>query len=162
IAFDSQGNMYIADQGNAAIRRVAAVNGVPRGTITTVAGGNRLPALGDGGLASEASLASVADLFFDPAGNLIFSDQFNNRVRAVPAGPHSSPIPTTPPASPPPAGSAPTAQPVDIVGSIPGVGFTATVTAPTWLSVSIETGTMPATLRVTATPGNLAPGTYQG
>jgi uncharacterized protein (TIGR03437 family) len=162
ITFDSAGNMYIADQGNSAIRRVAAVNGVPRGTITTFAGGKFPPTLGDGGLATEAFLGAPADLLFDPAGNLIFSDQFNNRVRAVLAAPPSFTISPDTLAFTAAAGSNASDQRVEVVGSIPGVGFGATVSAPTWLSVSFDAGVMPATLRVVVTPGNLAPGAYQG
>src|ERR1700722_9381244 len=53
LALDPQGNLYIADLGNARVRRVA-----PDGTITTVAGGGALPA----GEANEGSPAAILAL----------------------------------------------------------------------------------------------------
>ena len=51
VSFDACGNLYIADSGNARIRKVDT-----SGTITTVAGGGTANQLGDGGGATSARL----------------------------------------------------------------------------------------------------------
>ena len=78
IAWDAAGNMYIADTGNHAIRKVSA-----DGTIRTVAG-NGIPGFsGDGGPASAATLNNPKGMAFDAAGNLFFADSFNGRIRVI-------------------------------------------------------------------------------
>lgn len=85
VAFDSSGNLYIADTGNGRIRRVDA-----SGTISTAVGrqcyltkfGERC-AGGDGGPAMEAGLQSPMSIAFDSAGSLYISDFENNVVRKV-------------------------------------------------------------------------------
>src|SRR5579864_2404603 len=52
-------------------------------TIVTVAGTGEKGFAGDGGPAPAALLNGPFDLCFDMAGNLIFSDTFNNRIRRV-------------------------------------------------------------------------------
>ncbi len=71
LALDAQGNLYIADLGNARIRRVGL-----DGTIATVAGGGSLPAGGanNGSLATTVSLSAPRNLAFDHTGNLYISD----------------------------------------------------------------------------------------
>lgn len=54
-------------------------------TITTVAGTGEKGFAGDGGPAKAALLNGPFDLCFDRAGNLIFSDTFNNRIRRIDA-----------------------------------------------------------------------------
>ncbi len=83
-AVDALGNIYIADQSNHRIRRVN-----PAGTMSTVAGNSTFPATfsGDGGLATAACLNEPTDILLDPAGNLIFTDRLNSRIRKIdPAG----------------------------------------------------------------------------
>ena len=77
LAFDRQGNLYIADLGNARVRRVG-----PDGTITTVAGGGPLPAGGpnDGSPATMLALSAPRNLAFDSSGNLYISDFGGQRV----------------------------------------------------------------------------------
>lgn len=77
--FDAAGNMYFADWGSQRIRKVDT-----NGTITTVAGGGS-PAdgLGDGGLATDAALSNINDVYAMPDGTLYIADTFNNRVRKV-------------------------------------------------------------------------------
>jgi sugar lactone lactonase YvrE len=82
VAVDRAGNLYIVDQNNSRIRKVDAGTGI----VTTFAGGGSFGRLGDGGPANAAYLSSPADLAFDSAGNLYFSDRFNNRIRKVAAG----------------------------------------------------------------------------
>jgi sugar lactone lactonase YvrE len=79
IAVDSAGNLYIADQANNRVRKVAAATGV----ITTVAGNGTAGYSGDGGPATSAAMYSPTDLAFDSAGNLYISDNANNRIRKV-------------------------------------------------------------------------------
>ena len=76
IAFDSAGNLFVADSGNDRVRKIN-----PAQIVSTAAGGN----LGDDGPARQASLNSGFDvhLAVDTAGNLYVADPGNNRVRKV-------------------------------------------------------------------------------
>jgi len=73
LAFDSAGNLYIADTYNGRVRRVT-----PGGIITTVAGGGTG---GDGGLATAASLNLPYAVAFNQAGELHIGE--DHRVRRV-------------------------------------------------------------------------------
>lgn len=73
---DGTGNIFIADTGNNLIREVLASTG----NIQTVAGGGPN---GDGGLATQASLASPKGVFVDRLGNIFIADTGDNRVREV-------------------------------------------------------------------------------
>ncbi len=77
IAIDSTGNLYIADNGNNRVRRVA------QGTINTVAGNGQSGFSGDGGPATDAKLASPRGVAVDTAGNLWIADEANDRIRVV-------------------------------------------------------------------------------
>ena len=79
LAVDSGGNLYIADVSNFRIRKVAG------GAISTVAGNGVAGFSGDGGPATTAALNYPGSLAVDSAGNLYFSDVYNDRVRAVAA-----------------------------------------------------------------------------
>ena len=72
------GQIYIADQNNHAIRQVA-LNGV----IATIAGNGTSGFSGDGGPASSAVFDSPAATALDVAGNLYIADSGNNRVRKI-------------------------------------------------------------------------------
>ena len=81
LAVDAAGNLYIADNWNNRVRRVA-----PDGTITTVAGNGTQGFCSDGGPATRACLSSLTSplaLAVDAAGNLYIGDAGNNRVRRV-------------------------------------------------------------------------------
>ena len=78
---DSEGNLFIADSGNARIRRVDSQTDV----ITTVAGTNASGFSGDGGKAIQAELNWPAGILVDPEGNLFILDRRNNRIRRVDA-----------------------------------------------------------------------------
>jgi sugar lactone lactonase YvrE len=82
VAVDSNGNLFIADTGNARIRKVDVSSGI----ITTVAGGGTVDAGSDGGLATAAKLVSPGGLAVDGSGDVLFSDTGGNRVRSVSAG----------------------------------------------------------------------------
>lgn len=77
IAFDASGNMYIADEGNAVVRRIGA-----DGNINTVAG-NGLPFYsGDNGPATQAQIDPVS-VAVDTQGNVYIADGLNYRIRKV-------------------------------------------------------------------------------
>jgi hypothetical protein len=81
LALDHDGNLYIADQYNQRIRKVAVGTGV----ITTVAGNGTAGFGGDGGLATAAQLSYPYGVNVDAAGNIYIADTHNHRVRAVDA-----------------------------------------------------------------------------
>ncbi len=81
LALDSNGNVYIADFFNNAVRKVAAGAGL----ISTVAGTGVEGGAGDGGPAALAQLALPAGLALDNAGNLYIADSLNHRIRALAA-----------------------------------------------------------------------------
>lgn len=77
VAFDSSGNLYIADTSNHKIRKIDT-----SGTITTFAGttsGNT----GDGAAATLAKLSFPRGVAFDSSGNLYIADTSNHRIRKV-------------------------------------------------------------------------------
>lgn len=78
---DGQGNVYVVDADNHAIRRIDAKTGV----VTTVAGGRQGMA-GDGGPAVKAGLDKPHGCVLGEDGTLYIADSGNNRVRRV-AGP---------------------------------------------------------------------------
>ena len=77
MAFDSAGNLYIADQINCRIRKVT-----PDGIISTVAGGGN-SGLGDGWPARGAMLLNPTSVTFDSVGDLYIAD--GTRIRKVTA-----------------------------------------------------------------------------
>ena len=79
IAFDSVGNLYIADSGNHRIRKVDFESGI----ITTVAGTGNFGFDGDGVAANKASLAQPYGIAIDSKDNLYIADTYNHRVRKV-------------------------------------------------------------------------------
>jgi len=83
LALDRKGNLYIADAGNNAVRRLD----LKAGTITTVAGTGVPGLAGDGGRATAAQLMDPRGVAFDFEGNLWIADSFNHSIRKVdPAG----------------------------------------------------------------------------
>jgi DNA-binding CsgD family transcriptional regulator/sugar lactone lactonase YvrE len=78
LAFDQQGNLYIADAGNDRVRKVT-----PDGNITTVAGNGQAGPGGDGGPALNAELFIPTGLAVDAHGILYIADSANNKVRQV-------------------------------------------------------------------------------
>jgi hypothetical protein len=93
---DANGNIFIADSSNSAIREVAGATPSPIGPATqvpghiyTVAGTpSAVPSAGkggDGGPAALAQLNTPHGVFFDAAGNLFISDYENHAIREVPA-----------------------------------------------------------------------------
>jgi uncharacterized protein (TIGR03437 family) len=80
LAFDTAGNLYIADRGNSCIRKVG-----PDGTIQTVAGNGVAGFSGDGGPAIAARMAFPDGVAVDPPGNIYIADTANHRIRKVTA-----------------------------------------------------------------------------
>jgi uncharacterized protein (TIGR03437 family) len=80
VAVDATGNLYIADQFGARIRKVSA------GVITTVAGNGTAGFGGDNGPATSAQLYSPEGVAVDSAGNLYIADANNRRTREVSGG----------------------------------------------------------------------------
>ena len=78
LAYDTAGNLYIADTDENIIRKVNAA-----GIITTVAGDGEQGYGGDGGLATAALLDRPAGVAVDSHGNIYIADTHNNRVREV-------------------------------------------------------------------------------
>jgi sugar lactone lactonase YvrE len=80
IAVDRGGNVYVADNGNYRVRKIA-----PDGIITTLAGNGTPGFSGDGGPAISAQLSQVSGLAVDLTGNLLIADSGANRIRRVAA-----------------------------------------------------------------------------
>lgn len=80
IAFDAQGNLYIADSYNFRVRRIT------NGVITTIAGNGTQGYSGDNGLATSAQLNYASGIAIDAQGNLYIGDYGNQRVRKVSSG----------------------------------------------------------------------------
>ena len=80
-ALDQEGNVYIADLKNDRIRKVDASTGI----ITTVAGNGEHGYSGDGGLATDAMLASPIAVTVGAKGDLYIADHRNSRIRKVDA-----------------------------------------------------------------------------
>ncbi len=78
LAFDSAGNLYIADTDDNLILEINLV-----GVISTVAGTGEQGFGGDGGPATAALLDSPVGLAVDSAGNIYIGDTHNQRVREV-------------------------------------------------------------------------------
>ena len=79
LAFDANGNLYIADTGNNVIREVNASTGM----ITTVAGTGVAGYNGDGITATTAKLDSPWNLVVGPDNSLYIADLMNQRIRQV-------------------------------------------------------------------------------
>jgi sugar lactone lactonase YvrE len=81
IAFDSAGNLYVADLNHNIIREVNIA-----GIATIVAGTGEQGFSGDGGTATSALLDSPAGVAVDGAGNIYIADTHNHRIRKVSGG----------------------------------------------------------------------------
>jgi len=80
IVFDIRGDLLIADDINSRLRRVERATGI----ITTIAGTGEPGFSGDGGPATAAMLNFfIAGIAADSAGNVFFSDNGNDRIRAI-------------------------------------------------------------------------------
>ncbi len=80
IAMDANGNMYVADQGNNSIRKIAASL-----SISTIAGDATVSGsfAGDGGPATAALCNNPINVGVDTNGNVYIADRDNRRVREI-------------------------------------------------------------------------------
>ncbi len=83
LATDSLGNLYIADTGNNALRRVSASSL----SITTICGLGPTHAgySGDGGQAKLAALFAPSGVYVDSLNNIYIADTGNSRIRRIDA-----------------------------------------------------------------------------
>jgi sugar lactone lactonase YvrE len=80
VSLDAQGQLYVAEDGNARIRRIDV-----NGTITTVAGTGVPGFSGDGGLATAARLNRPFAVRARADGSFVIADRDNQRLREVDA-----------------------------------------------------------------------------
>lgn len=78
VTFNQSGELLIADQGNSRIRKIDL-----SGNISTVAGNGTAGYSGDGGQATAAELNGPSGITVGPAGDLMISDTYGQRVRFV-------------------------------------------------------------------------------
>jgi uncharacterized protein (TIGR03437 family) len=78
VTIDRGGNIYVTDQQNHRIRRVAA-----NGTVTTIAGSGVQGFSGDGGQATAAATNQPGTVAVDSTGNVYFADNLAHRIRKV-------------------------------------------------------------------------------
>ena len=78
LAFDPEGNLYIADRENHRVRKLDT-----SGNISTFAGIGKAGFSGDGGPAVSAKLNLPSGLATDEKGNLYIADRSNDRIRVV-------------------------------------------------------------------------------
>ena len=76
MAIDGAGNLYVADTGNNAIRRIT-----PQGVVSTVAGGGVAGHLD--GKAADAMFNGPVGVAVDKAGVVYVADTYNDRIRAI-------------------------------------------------------------------------------
>lgn len=76
IALDHEGNLYVADTGNHAIRKVA-----PGGAVTTLAGNGSPGALDSIGRAAQFN--GPVGIAVDAAGIVYVADTYNDRIRRI-------------------------------------------------------------------------------
>jgi streptogramin lyase len=81
IDIDRNGNVYVVDTENEAIRRIDAKTGI----ITTIAGKGRTktPGLGDGGQATDATLGRPHGVAVSSDGTVYIGDTNSHRIRIV-------------------------------------------------------------------------------
>ncbi len=77
ISTDNKNNIYIVDNANYSIRKIESNSGI----ITKIIGASTFS--GDGGNARNANVSEPGSMVIDKAGNLIFSDYFNRRIRKL-------------------------------------------------------------------------------
>lgn len=80
VAVDSGGNIYVADSGNSAVRKITA-----GGVVTTLAGNPGEAGSGDGN-GSQARFDGPYGVAVDSAGNVYVADTYNHTIRRITPG----------------------------------------------------------------------------
>ncbi|MBS1525241.1 MAG: hypothetical protein JST19_06320 [Bacteroidetes bacterium] len=111
VAVDAAGNVYVADNGNNAIRKVT-----PAGQVTTLAGNGSVGAANGSG--NSASFNSPFGIAVDATGNVYVADAGNNMIRKIT-----------------PSGAVSTLAGRTAVGAGDGVGTAATFNTPSGIAV---------------------------
>ena len=78
ISFDTQGNLYIADYNNNAIRKINT-----SGIISTICGNGTGGYTGNGGIATAATLYQPSGVVLDGTGNIYIADAGNSVIRQI-------------------------------------------------------------------------------
>ena len=113
VALDASGNLYVADNGNNKIRKIA-----PNGVVTTLAGSaSGAPGSADG-QGTAAAFRGPYGIAVDGSGNVIVSDAGNNTIRKVTPG-----------------GAVTTIAGSGAAGSLDGAGTGATFNSPTGIAI---------------------------
>ncbi len=81
LAFDSKGDLYVCDNSNDRIRKIAMKTGI----VTTALGNGQRASNGDGGPATEASILMPDALCFDLHDNMFVAEKYGFRIRRVDA-----------------------------------------------------------------------------
>jgi hypothetical protein len=76
---DANGDIYLADRLNAAVRKIDAATGI----ITTVVGTGQQGYSGDGGPGTQAQIREPNDFCLDSKGGLLIADILDQRVRRL-------------------------------------------------------------------------------
>ena len=79
LTVDDNGDIYVVDRLNAAVRKIDAATGI----ISTVAGTGEPGYSGDGGPGAEAQMREPNDCFLDGQGNLLIADIQDQRIRRL-------------------------------------------------------------------------------
>ena len=80
LAFDSAGNLYIADSSNERIRKIDT-----SGNINTIAGNGTGSSTGDGGTGTNSSLSTPIDVAVDSHNNVFIAEVGGQRIRELSA-----------------------------------------------------------------------------
>jgi hypothetical protein len=82
VAYDGNGNLYIADSNNHVVREVIKLSG----NIVTLAGTGIAGFSGDNGPATSAQLDTPTGIAVDATGNIYIADSHNQRIRKLTTG----------------------------------------------------------------------------
>ncbi len=163
LAMDGQGNVLITSVNT--VRRVDAATGI----ISTVAGAGDPGFRGDGGLATLARLSGVQGIVVDSAGNAIFADSVNNRIRrisSVAVIPLLAVSPTALSFGALEGGQSPAGQSLQVsTSNLASTSWTASVQLASgsgWLTVQPISGMTPAVVQIAVNSSGLPAGTFTG
>jgi uncharacterized protein (TIGR03437 family) len=160
IFLDAAGNLYIADEGNQRVRVVS-----PAGIINTIAGSGQPGFSGDGGPAVSATMQFPKQAVADARGNVYIADFGNNRIRKILASAPTFSVSTAQITLSAVSQGASTQTSIVVSSSVAGLAYSVTLATNAggaWLDAGAPTGLAPGVVTITADPGKLPPGTYQG